>query len=357
MKKRKRRRERKFLLLDKSSLLRLNAEQRKKLDSKHTILYPPILFAESAQHGLDQPSALFNFKNTVNVLHWAQRAKLDLLEGVPSRHYKIGPKIPMTSIYEKSDAERKEMQRQAIDIVKGMEAEEKELRNHISVLRSKHTKFIEFVINHRDFPDQDLLREFNRRLRESVQNYPLSISAVFRSLAGNNIARIREFLDSKRDHCEAFFVVDTLEKACRWIDQTIYSDAKSMLRFSSESIILLSADEQSEIFNRFSSEGEPPIDDFAPYARIATQLYTTILLYLIENGDNSSPRGALRDFEYLYYAIGANVTFISSDKWHKRCIEEIPILEPFRRNFKFLPHINKDEKKHRKVLNSIGLRA
>ena len=343
--------------MDKSSLCQLNSGQRKKLDSKHTILYPPILFAESAQHGLDQPSALFHFQNTVSVLHWAQRAKLDLLKGEPARRYKIGAKIPTTSIYEKSDAERKEMERQAIDIVREMEAEEDKLKNHISVLRSKHTKFIEFVINHRDFPDQDLLRKFNRQLRESVQNYPLSISAAFRSLAGNNIARIRELLDSRRDHCEAFFVVDTLEKACRWVDQTIYSDAKSILRFSSESIILLSADEQSEIFNRFSSEGEPHIDDFALYARIATQLYLTILLYLVENGDNSSPRGALRDFEYLYYAIGANVTFISSDKWHKRCIEEIPILEPLRRNFKFLPHTNKDEKEHKKVLKSIGLRA
>ena len=357
MKKRKRRRERKFLLLDKSSLRQLNAEQRKELDSKHTILYPPILFAESAQHGLDQPSALFDFQNTVNVLHWGQRAKQDLLKGEPSRRYKIGAKIPTTSIYKKSAAERKDMEMQAIDLVRGMEAEEDKLKNHISVLRSKHTQVIELAINHRDFPDRDLLREFNRRLRESDQNYSPNINAAFRKIAGNNPARIRELLDNHRESCEALFVVDTLEKACRWVDQTIYTDATSILRFSSESIILLSADEQSEIYNRFSSEGEPPIDDFAPYARIATQLYTTILLYLIENGDNSSPQGALRDFEYLYYAIGANVTFISSDKWHKRCIEEIPILEPFRRNFKFLPHINKDAEEHKKVLNSISLRT
>ena len=356
--KRKRKKERNFLLLDKSSLRQLNSEQRKALDSKHTILYPPILLVENAQHGLDQPSALFDFQNTVSVQHWAQRAKLDLLKGEPPRHYKIGPKIPTTSIYEKSDAERKEMQRQAIDIVRGMEAEEDKLRNHISVLLSKHTKVIELVMNHRDFPDQDLLREFNRRLRESSQNYPLSTMATFRGRGSSNIAKIRKFLDSKRDHCEALCVVDTLEKAYGWVSQTIYSDTETILRFLCKSgIILFSCDEKAEIFNRFSSEGKSHIDDFAPYARIATQLYLTIFLYLVENGDNSSPRGALRDFEYLYYAIATNVTFISSDKWHKRCVEEIPMLEPLRRNFKFLPHINKDAEEHKKVLKSIGIKA
>ena len=138
--KRKRKKERNFLLLDKSSLRQLNSEQRKALDSKRTILYPPILLVENAQHGLDQPSALFDFQNTVSVQHWAQRAKLDLLKGEPPRRCKIGAKIPTTSIYEKSHAERKEMERQAIGIVREMEAEEEELRNHISVLRSKHTK-------------------------------------------------------------------------------------------------------------------------------------------------------------------------------------------------------------------------
>ena len=120
-------------------------------------------------------------------------------------------------------------------------------------------------------------------------------------------------------------------------------------------IIPLTSEEHAEIYNRFKREGEPHIDDFAPYARAATQLYFTIFLYLSENGDNSSPRGALRDFEYLYYAIDANVVFISSDKWHKRCTEEIPMLEPIRRNFKFLPHINKDEEEYKKVLKSIGI--
>ena len=359
MKKRKRRRERKFLLLDKSSLRELNSEQRKALDSKHTILYPPILVVENAQHGLDQPSALFDFQNTVSVLHWAQRAKLDLLEGTPSRRYKIGPKIPTTSIYEESKAEREEMEKQAIDVVRKMETEEETLKNHISLLRNEHTKsFDSLFMNHKEIPDEELLRELGRASRELDLNLRPDFMATLRGQGRKSIPELRKFLDNKRDSYEAYLKVDTLEKACRWVSQSLYDDTEAMLSFlRSVPIIPLTSEEHTEIYDRFKREGKPHINDFAPYARIATQLYFTISLYLFENKDNSSPRGSLRDFEYLYYALDANVAFISSDKWHKRCIEEIPILEPLRRNFKFLPHINKDEEEHKKVLNSIGLRA
>ena len=377
MKKRKRKQERKFLLLDKSSLLRLNSEQRKELDSKHTILYPPILFAESAQHGLDQPSALFYFKNTVNVLHWAQRAKLDLLEGVPSRRYKIGAKISTMSVFEEPKEKREEIEKKASDFVNKMDASEKELKKHVSVLfGGEHTKLIDsLVMNHDEIPDENLLREFAgaiRELRGASKQFGLNPLSDFFNLRPDFMATLigqgrrsipaaRQYLNDLRDGYEAYFKVDTLEKACRWVSQSFYYDTEAILSFLCRvPIIPLTAEEHTEIYNRFKCEGEPHINDFndfAPYARAATQLYLTIFLYLSENRDNSSPSGALRDFEYLYYAIDANVTFISSDKWHKWCIEEIPILEPIRKNFKFLPHISKDEEEHRKVLNSIGLRA
>ena len=358
MKKRKRKRERNLLLLDKSSLRELNSEQRKELDSKHTILYPPILVVENAQHGLDRPSALFDFQNTVSVLHWAQRAKLDLLEGTPSRRYKIGAKIPTTSIYEEPKAEREEMEKQAIDIVRKMEAEEKTLKNHVSPLRNEHTKsFDSLVMNHEEIPDEELLRELGRASRELDLNPRPDFMATLRGQGRKSIPEVRKFLDNERDRYEAFLKVDTLEKACKWVNQ-FYYNTEAMLKFlRSVPIIPLTSEEHTEIYNRFKREGEPHINNFAPYARAATQLYFTIFLYLSENRENSSPRGALRDFEYLYYALYANVTFISSDKWHKRCIEEILILEPLRKNFKFLPHINKDEEKHKKVLNSIDIKA
>lgn len=355
--KRKRKGERKYLLLDKSALRLLNPEQRKKLDSKHKILYPPILFAENAQHGLDLPNPLLDFKNTISVLHWAQRAKLDLLRGAPSRRYKIGAKIPTTSIYDEPEADREEMEKQAIDIVSKMEASEEDLKNHVSLLCGDHTKPIDsLVMNHEEIPDEKLLREINRAIRQLGLIRPPSSMATLIEGGRKNIPEVRKFLDNQRDRYEAYFKVDTPEKACKWVSQSVYSDTEAILSFLRRvPIIPLTSEEQTEIFNRYRSEGEPHINDFAPYARAATQLYFTIFLYLSENGNNSSPRGALRDFEYLYYAIDANVVFISSDKWHKRCIEEIPILEPLRRNFKFLPHINKSEEEHKKVLKSIGI--
>ena len=90
---------------------------------------------------------------------------------------------------------------------------------------------------------------------------------------------------------------------------------------------------------------------------MATQLRLTIFLYLVENRENSSPRGALRDFEYLFYALDDNVTFVSSDAWHKKCIEEIPILGNIRKRFKFIVHKNKSEEEFKKGLRALGIKV
>ena len=348
--------QREFLLLDKSALHLLSPEQRKELDSKYRILYPPILLVENAREGLERPSALFDFENTISVIHWVQRAKMDLIEGSPSRSYRIGAKIPTTSIYEESDADRKEMERQATRIVREMEAEEEGLKNHISLLNRTDLKFIQLVRNHRNISDKNLVREFNQAVTQSGQNIPLSSRASLIKRGQQSISEIRSVLDDYQDQCEEIFIVDTLEKAYKWVGQNIYRDTESILNFLPKTgIIPFSGDERSAIFNRFISEGKPHIDKFAPYARVATQLYLTIFLYLVEKGENSSPKGALRDFEYLYYAIDANVTFISADHWHKKCIERIPLLKDVRKRFVYLIYKDKNEEKWREGLRSIGI--
>ena len=358
MKKRKRKKEKKLLLLDKSSLRLLTPEQRKQLDSKHRILYPPILFIENAQHGLDKPSALFDFENTVSVLYWVQRAKLDLIKGQASRHYRVGAKIPTLSIYEEPEADRKEMEKQATRIVEVMEAEEKQLKKQISLLHGTDPKLLQLIMNHRDIPDENILREFNRVVNHADLNYPPSLFASLIGGGSGNILKVRNVLDSQQDRYAKLAIVDTLEKAYRWVQHRFYSDTELILHFlCKSSFIPLSIDEQTAVFSRFSDEGKPHINKFAPYARVATQLYLTIFLYLVENRENSSPKGALRDFEYLYYAIDTNVIFISSDLWHKRCIEEIPLLKNVRERFMFLPPKNKNEKEYKKVLNSIGIKT
>ncbi len=349
---------RKFLLLDKSALMYLNEDLRTQLDSKHTMLYPPILFAEIAQHGLDKPIGWFNFKNTVNVIHWRQRAKIDLIEGVPSGHYNIGAKIPTTSIYENSEAERKELEEQAKSIVRDMETEEETLKKHFSLLRKNTSKLIELAMKHREIPDDKILREVNQAVRQSSQNPSPSDSAALIGGGRKSVSHAREVLDNYRDQSEMLFRVDTLEQAERWVEKVIYTDAESILDFICQGgVIPLSTDEQAEIFNRFKSQGEPHINDFAPYARVAMQLHLTIFLYLVENKENSSRKGDLKDFEYLYYAIDTNVIFISGDNSHKRFIEEIPMLKNIQKNFKFLPDKKENEEEFKKVLNSIGIKA
>ena len=62
------------------------------------------------------------------------------------------------------------MERQAIDIVRQMEASEEELKNHVSLLFGDQTKLIDsLVMNHKEIPDDKLLREFHRAIRELEQ--------------------------------------------------------------------------------------------------------------------------------------------------------------------------------------------
>ena len=363
MRKRKRKEEKKLLLLDKSVLRLLTPEQRKQLDSKHTILYPPILVVENAQHGLDVPSSLLDFENTVGVIHWVQRAKLDLLKGEASRHYRVGAKIPTLSIYEEPEADRKEMEKQATRTVKEMDASACKLKSHLPILQGGDVKLDELAKNHKDIPDKKLVRQFNQAIREVNQNNPqIGVESVPIGIPNQKISEIRNILDRyKEKHTvdslgKAYEVVNSLEE----VEQRIYGDSKPLsllYNLCNGYIIPIDADERTEIFNRFKNEGKPPLSRFAPYALLTTKLYLTIFLYLVENKENSSPRGALRDFEYLYYAINANVIFISSDMWHKKCIEEIPLLEGVRERFKFLPPKNKDEKEYKKVLDSIGIKV
>lgn len=349
---------RKYLLLDKSALMYLNHDLRIQLDSKHTMLYPPILFAEIAKQGLDKPKALFNFNNTVNVRHWIHRAKEDLLEGVSSRHYNIGAKIPTTLISVYPGAERKRLEEQARELVRDIEVEEEKLKKRFSLLRKNTSKLSELALNHENIPDNKLLRVVNQTMRQCGQNPSPSEAAALLAGGRKSIAKVRKMFNADRKHFKMLLNVNTLEDACRWVKNVIYTDTESILDFICKcGIIPLSSNEQKEIFNRFESQGKPHIDNFAPYAKVAMQLHLTIFLFLVENNDTSSPKGALRDFEYLYYATDANVRFISGDKWHKKCIEEIPLLKNIQKNFMFFPHREKDEEGFYKVLKSIGLKT
>ena len=225
----------------------------------------------------------------------------------------------------------------------------------LPVLRGEDRKFIELAINHEDIPDNKLLREFNQALREFNKNYLYSShDPIPKGIGNKKIPEIREFLDEYKRK----FTVDSLEAAYEWTAQTFHDDPEFVLDFLCNGhIIPVTASERTDIFNRFRSEGSPPMSRFAPYAMTTARLYLTMFMYLLENRENSSPREVLRDFEYLYYALDDNITFVSAEGWHKKCIEEIPLLKNVRKNFKYISHKNKSEEKHKKGLRSLGIKV
>lgn len=359
MKKRKRKKDKQFYLCDKSFLQLLTPEQRKDFASKHLMLYPPILLIENAQHGLDKPNALLNLENTVNVPHWTLRAKMDLLTKAPANRYKIGAKIPIKSIYNESGDERQKMAKQAVDIVKMMGENENKLKNELSVIHGKDTKLIELAKNHKEVPGEKIIREFNQACREFTQNHPqirFPLPLIHpKRIDDQKIPEIRKYLDDYKERS----TVDSLEKAYEWMRRSFdWENPESVLHSLCKfHIIPVTNDERIRIFNRFTNENQPPISRFAPYALTTTQLYLTMFLYLIENRENSSPQGVMRDFEYLYYVLDNNVTFVAADKWHEKFIEEIPLLENVHKRFRFIIHKNKSEDEFKKGLRSIGIKV
>lgn len=358
---RKRKKKRKigkeFYLCDKSFLRLLTPEQRQDFASKHLMLYPPILLVENAQHGLNKPSALLDLENTINVPHWALRAKMDLLTKAPVNRYKIGAKIPIKSIYNESSNERQKMAEQAVDIVRMMGENEKKLKNELSVIHGQDTKLIELAKNHRNIPDEKIAREFNQAYRQVTQNHPqisFPDGPILPRIVDQKIsAGIRKYLDDYKENS----TVNSLEKAYEWTRNVLSGfDSSDLLDFLCK-VIRVNDDERTKIFSRFISENQPPINRFAPFALTTTQLYLTMFLYLTENRENSSPQGVLRDFEYLYYALDDNVTFVSTDRWHEKFIEEVPLLENVRKRFRFITHKNKSKDEFKKGLRAIGIKV
>ena len=355
MKQRKKKKQQEYLLLDKSVLRLLSPKQRKTLDSpKRPLICPLIQIEETARHGLDSPNALLTLKNTVIMFHWAVRAKDELLMGHSSLDYKIGAKFPLQSIYEESEEERGKMKKRSIETVEAMEADADALKKHVPILGKKDDPLFALAKTHRCVLDADLVREFNQANRKSRQNKGQSnLPPIPKGIGNKKIPIIRKYLDDYKQLC----TVDSLEKSYNRVIHMFSRETKFgvlQLICNGHSIPMMD-DEKETIFQRYKNEEEPPLNRFAPYALMATTLYFTIFLYLLENSETSSPREILRDYDYLFYAMDDNITFVSSDKWHKKCIDEIPLLNNVRKKFKYIPHKNQSELELKKALRSIGI--
>ena len=100
---------------------------------------------------------------------------------------------------------------------------------------------------------------------------------------------------------------------------------------------ILTQEERTQIFNRFLNENIPSLSQFAPYTLGAMAWCLTIHLFIRENPKDAAPKGgALRDAEYMLYTCYANIYFVSSDKCHKKFMNEIPLFKGGLQNFTFV---------------------
>ena len=98
----------------------------------------------------------------------------------------------------------------------------------------------------------------------------------------------------------------------------------------------------------------PNLDVFAPYAAKAIRLYLTLDIFLMANSQNTLSKEVLRDYDYLYYVLCGNVTFVSADKAHKKFIEEIPVLNSVRQRFVYFDE--RSEETMKEVLKKLGIK-
>ena len=123
------------------------------------------------------------------------------------------------------------MEKQAKQVVTEMEVEEKQLKNHISLLRGTDPKLRHLIMNHREIPDENILREFNRGINHADLNHSPSLFASLIGGGSGNISKVRNVLDDYQELYAKLVIVNTLEEAYRWVNQSIYYDTESILRF------------------------------------------------------------------------------------------------------------------------------
>lgn len=354
-----------YLLPDKSFWMMLTPEQRNTLNSKYVIVCPPILFTEIARHGLKPHNALRNLENIIAVPWWFDQVKTDLLTEESSKPIHFGSASAMQSVREYSEEEILAIQKASNEAIQKLIKGEEYYKSRASIINPSIQKLIDAVTS-----DENLSEEEWRDMLKQVLGKPqISHPEIERVLKRINAG---DFPQKRKKDLEPFikeffdlYKVNSLEDACILAtslliddpnDQTASFEKLQRLCMLLRSILI--PEEHIQIFNRFLKEGIPSMSRFAPHALSIMIWHLTIQLYLREGPKGTPPpAGALRDAAYLFYVFYNNVIFISSDKWHKKIIDEVPLFEDVRRRFKFIPHKNKSEEDHKKRLRSLGIKV
>ncbi|MDE0314688.1 MAG: hypothetical protein OXM61_07300 [Candidatus Poribacteria bacterium] len=330
--KRKNRQVKDYILYENSFLRTLNREQRSQLDKKKTIVIPPIFLIENLRHGVFKRHALFDFKNTVNILDWSELVKMDLLEKTPPRGYGVFIETPLNSIYDKPESARVKMERLAATAVESMDDEAHMLKTSSPTLHRDNDLFLALCETHEAIADTELVREFNRTNRKICEINQFPFLPVASRKQNKNISDIRKTLNAYK----AMNNINTLTKAADMVEKAFFQflhPFELVLGLLEMQIISVTDTQWQQIIDRYKRENPPNLNVFAPYAADALRLLLTMDIFLKENPVNTLPKEVLRDYDYLYYVLYDNVTFVSADKAHKKFIEEIPFLNKVRDRF------------------------
>ena len=355
----------KYLLPDKSFWMMLTPEQRETLSSKYIIVCPFILFTEKSRHGLSPHDALRNLENIIAVPHWSDQVKIDLLTPESSKPLRFGSASAMKSIRESSEEELSAIQEASGEYIEVLIEGEDYYKTLTSIITPEIQKLIDVVKDDKTLSEEEWRDMLKQVLGKPQTSYPVIERVLKRLDAG-------EFPQEKKKDLKPFieefcntYNVDSLEKACILATNLLEHNPSDRLaahdqlqRLCTLFRSILTSEERTQIFNRFLNEDMPPLSRFAPHALSIMIWYLTIQLYIRENSKHAPPpEGALRDAAYLFYVFYDNVIFVSSDDWHQRIINEVPLFESVRRRFKFIPHKNKNKEKHKKGLRSIGIKV
>ena len=355
----------KYLLPDKSFWMMLTPEQRETLNSKYTIVCPPILFTEIARHGLKPHDALRNLENIVAVPHWFDQVKMDLLTEESSKPLHFGSASAMKSIRESSEEELEAIKNVSNEAIQALIEAEDYYKSLDSIINPVTQKLIDAVKNDENLSEEEWQDMLKQVLGKPQVSHP-EIERVLKRLDAGDFPQERKkdlkpFIEKL---CKTYNA-NSLENACIFATNLLNHDPSD--RFAAHESLkrlcillrsILTPEEHTQIFNRFLKEDMPPMSRFAPHALSIMIWHLTIQLYIRETPKNAAPPiGALRDAAYLPYVFYNNVIFISSDNWHKRFIGEVPLFKSVCKRFKFIPHKNKSEEEYKKGLRSIGIKV
>lgn len=339
----------KFLLPDKSFLRALDREQREALISKYTILCPPILFTEIARPGSKTHNTwlnldtFLNLENTVLILHWSEQAKMDLLIAESSKPMSLGSSSAMKSIRESSKQELLAFAEASKKNIEMLTKSEEFYRNLDSIINPLKEGLLGLVKNTDNLSEEEWVDRLKGVVRADHTYYP-KIERILKNIeiAGflpGGTKRLQEAIKTLYDTYNADSLENANQLASRLFDHDPSDCSAAYNRLQRLCTVfgpILTQEERTQIFNRFLKEDMPPISRFAPYAFRTVIWNFTIQLYLRENPENAAPKDVLRDAAYLFYTSYKDITFVSSDKWHRKFINEVPLFEEIRENFIFV---------------------